>query len=78
MASFKFHDDALKKLTTEVMQRKATQGQQRLQRVTCPVHHSQHAVIWEMHGDTIRAKVNDSCCEELNKALVSATKTAIQ
>jgi hypothetical protein len=78
MASFKFHEHALKKLTTEVMQNVATKGQQRLPYVTCPVHLSRHQVVWELHGETIRAKLNDSCCEELNKALVSATKQAVQ
>lgn len=78
MSSFKFNEDALNRLTGEVMQKVAAKGQGRLQIVACPVHHSQHAVHWEMHGDTIRAGVSDSCCEELNKALVSATKQAIQ
>ena len=78
MSSFKFNEDALKRLTGEVMQKVATKGRQRLQVVTCPVHHSRHQVRWEMHGDTIRAGVSDSCCEELNKALVRATRTVIQ
>ena len=78
MSSFKFNEDALKRLTTEVMQDVATKGHGRLQYVTCPVHGSQHQVLWEMHGDTIRASVSDSCCEALNEALVSATERAIQ
>ena len=78
MSSFKFNEDALKKLTTEFMQNVATKGRHRLQYVTCPVHLSRHQVRWEMHGDTIRAGVSDACCEELKKALTSATRQAIQ
>jgi hypothetical protein len=78
MSSFKFSEDALKRLTTDAVQKVAAKGKQRLKYVTCPVHHSQHQVRWEMDGDTIKTSVSDSCCEELNKVLASETENAIQ
>lgn len=50
MSSFKFNENALQRLTGKVMHNVATKGRRRLRSVTCPVHHSQYQVRWQMHG----------------------------